>query len=133
MSLSDRDRSLLALNQQLLEAAVTGDWAQYKELCANSLSCFEAETNGHLVEGLAFHHHYFPEQAPTRVQAGAGGTQVTMARPHLRWLGDDAVVISYTRLVQRQVDGTSVTSSCCETRVWQQLNGAWKLVHVHRS
>ena len=133
MSLNERDHSMLALNQRLLEAAVYGDWAQYAELCSDSLSCFEAETNGQLVEGLDFHRYYFPEQAPARTHAGVGGTQVTMARPHLRWLSDAAVVISYTRLVQRQVDGEAITSSCCETRVWQQINGSWKLVHLHRS
>ena len=133
MSHTERDRSLLALNQRLLEAAVTGDWAQYAELCSDSLSCFEAETNGYLVEGLDFHRYYFPEQAPAQAAAGPGGTQVTMSRPHLRWLSNDAVVISYTRLVQRQVDGTALTSCCCETRIWQQLHGTWKLVHVHRS
>jgi hypothetical protein len=56
-----------------------------------------------------------------------------MARPHLRWLGDDAVVVSYTRLTQHWQDGTAHTSRCCETRIWQRLHGQWLQVHVHRS
>jgi calcium/calmodulin-dependent protein kinase (CaM kinase) II len=56
-----------------------------------------------------------------------------MARPHLRWLGDDAVVLSYTRLTQRVGAEGPVTHSCCETRIWQQLGGRWLHVHVHRS
>ncbi len=56
-----------------------------------------------------------------------------MARPHLRWLSDSVVVLSYTRLTQRQINGDFITASCCETRIWQQIQGAWKQVHVHRS
>ena len=135
MTSVDRDRTILELNQKLLEAAVGGDWASYTALCAPSLSCFEAETNGHLVEGLDFHRFYFPDEAPAAPSGttSACSAQVTMARPHLRWLGDDAVVVSYTRLVQRMNGAEAITSSCCETRIWQQQDAAWKLVHVHRS
>lgn len=125
------DSTILNLNQKLLEAAVGGDWQSYALLCCPSLSCFEAETNGHLVEGLDFHRFYFPETAPA--SGASDGPQVTMARPHLRWLSDDAVVLSYTRLVQRNSDAGAVTSSCCETRIWQQQQGSWRMVHVHRS
>jgi hypothetical protein len=124
---TDRDREILALNQKLLQAALHGDWATYADLCCPSVSCFEAESNGQLVEGLEFHRFYFPSQ-PTASQ-----NQVTMSRPHVRWLNDDAAVLSYVRLVQRLTDGQPVTQSCLETRVWQRLNNHWKLVHMHRS
>ena len=135
MSSAGRDSIVLELNQKLLEAAVGGDWASYAALCDPSLSCFEAETNGNLVEGLDFHRFYFPDESHSlSSDASAGNSvQVTMARPHLRWLSDDAVVISYTRLVQRTAGDEAITSSCCETRIWQQQNNNWKLVHVHRS
>lgn len=130
MAHSERDREILHLNQQLLESVVRCDWTTYTEHCSDDLTCFEAETNGMLVEGLPFHRYYF--ELP-----GGDGTPspvtVTMARPHLRWLGDDAVVISYTRLSQRLQHGEPITASCCETRVWQRLNGRWRQVHVHRS
>jgi calcium/calmodulin-dependent protein kinase (CaM kinase) II len=130
MAHSERDREILHLNQQLLESVVRGDWATYAELCSDDLTCFEAETNGVLAEGLPFHRYYF------ELPAGDGTPSpvtVTMARPHLRWLGDDGVVISYTRLSQRLQNGEPITASCCETRVWQRLNGRWQQVHVHRS
>ena len=130
MAHSERDREILHLNQQLLESVVRGDWATYTEHCSDDLTCFEAETNGVLVEGLPFHRYYFElpggDGAPSPVT-------VTMARPHLRWLGDDAVVISYTRLSQRLQHGEPITANCSETRVWQRLNGRWQQVHVHRS
>lgn len=129
--ISNRDQDLLAINQTMLESVVRGDWATYAGLCSEDLSCFESETNGVLAEGLLFHRYYFelpgdPGDQPTPVQ-------VSMARPHLRWLSDDAVVLSYTRLTQRLSDGIPITSSCCETRIWQRRNGHWQQVHVHRS
>ena len=35
------------------------DWATYEELCDPSLTAFEPESRGQLVEGLAFHRFYF--------------------------------------------------------------------------
>ena len=130
MSLSESDREILALNQTMLESVVSGDWNRYASFCADDVSCFEAESDGLLVEGLPFHRYYFElpgsDGAPSPVN-------VTMARPHLRWLGDSAVVLSYTRLTQRLVSGEPITARCCETRIWQKINRSWKQVHVHRS
>ena len=123
----DRDQAILALNQTLLECALNGDWAGYAALCCPSLSCIEAETNGQLVEGLDFHRFYFPDEP------AVSGSHVTMSRPSVRWIGTEAAVLSYVRLVQRLVDGQPVTQSCCETRIWQSIAGQWKLVHMHRS
>lgn len=130
MAHSERDREILHLNQTLLDSVVRGDWSTYADLCSDDLTCFEAETNGLLVEGLPFHRYYFElpgsDGAPSPVT-------VTMARPHLRWIGDDGVVLSYTRLSQRLHNGDPITASCCETRIWHRRNGAWQQVHVHRS
>ena len=54
-------------------------------------------------------------------------------RSWLRWLSDDAVVISYTRLTQRLSNGDAITHRCCETRIWQRRKEQWQQVHVHRS
>ena len=126
-----RDQQLLALNQALLESVVTGDWDSYARFCHPSLTCFEAETNGVLSEGLPFHKFYF--DLPSEPSANPSPVAVSMARPHLRWLGPDAAVLSYTRLTQKLINGEPFTLSCCETRVWQCINGTWQQVHVHRS
>ncbi|MFM7653611.1 MAG: DUF4440 domain-containing protein, partial [Vulcanococcus sp.] len=36
----------------MLESVVRGDWTTYASFCSDDLSCFEAETNGLLAEGL---------------------------------------------------------------------------------
>ena len=51
---SDRD-AILAKTQQLLVAIAGGDWNTYAELCDPSLTCFEPEALGNLVDGLDFH------------------------------------------------------------------------------
>jgi hypothetical protein len=112
----------------LLDAIARGDWAVYESLCNPDLTCFEPETLGHLVEGMAFHKFYFD------LGPGTGSRNVTMATPHVRLLGDDAAIVAYTRLVQRQgVNGSPETGRVEETRVWQRIDRSWKLVHIHRS
>ena len=82
----------------MLESVAAGDWEDYSKVCSLEISCFEAESEGHLVEGHAFHRYYF--DLASQNPSAPSPVNVTMARPHLRWLSDDAVVGSYTRLTQ---------------------------------
>lgn len=120
-------QELLDLNQKLLDSIARSDWKMYEQLCDPKLTCFEPEAMGQLVEGMAFHRFYF--QLP-------GATEpfnTTMASPHVRIMGDVAV-ISYVRLNQRvAADGTPTSKAVEETRVWRKQNGVWKHVHFHRS
>src|ERR1700730_8417686 len=118
---------LLRLNQRLLESIATADWATYQELCDPSLTAFEPEALGQLVEGLEFHRFYFD-------RGGAQGPHhTTMCSPRVRIMGDVAV-IAYVRLDQRLgADGSPATTGSEETRVWQRKEGSWKHVHFHRS
>jgi len=126
------EKELICLNQTLLESVVNGDWLTYSNHCSVDLTCFEAETNGVLAEGLAFHRFYFDLPAAAASEPPTP-IQVSMARPHIRWISPDAAVLTYTRLTQKMIDGAAFTASCCETRVWQRIDGTWKHVHVHRS
>jgi hypothetical protein len=125
--MTDPKNELLQLTQRLLDAITSGDWAAYQELCDPSLTAYEPEAPGQLVEGLAFHHFYF-ELGGVR-----GRHQTTVCSPHVRLMGDSAVVC-YARLIQRVgPDGAAVTVATTETRVWQRQNGRWRHVHFHRS
>lgn len=119
---------LLKLNQRLLDSIVNADWATYEQLCDPSLTAFEPEALGHLVEGLDFHRFYFelPGTKTLRHQ--------TMSDAKVRVMGDVGIV-AYVRLIQRTGadGGKPVTSGYEETRVWHCQNGAWRHVHFHRS
>ncbi len=118
---------LLQLNQRLLDSIAKADWATYEELCDPSLTAFEPEAKGQLVEGLEFHRFYF------HLGGAKGSRNTTMCSPRVRVIGA-AAIITYVRLNQRTVaDGSPVTSAVEETRIWQQQEGRWKHVHFHRS
>jgi calcium/calmodulin-dependent protein kinase (CaM kinase) II len=118
---------LLALNRRLLESIAAGDWAAYEELCDPSLTCFEPEARGQWVEGLDFHHFYF------KLGEAGGPVNITVSTPHVRMMGDVAV-ISFIRLVQKlDGNGSPVTARSEETRVWQRQGGRWRHVHFHRT
>lgn len=118
---------LLQLNQRLLDSIAGGDWATYAELCDPSLTAFEPEAHGQLVAGLPFHQFYF--------KLGSAPSQhtTTMASPHVRLIGD-AAVVAYVRLNQRlDAQGQPVVTAVEETRIWQRRDGRWRHVHFHRS
>ena len=78
------EQQLICLNQNLLESVVSGDWLTYSSHCCEDLTCFEAETNGVLAEGLAFHQFYFdlPAAAPSEpaapIQVSMGQTTYSL-------------------------------------------------------
>jgi ketosteroid isomerase-like protein len=122
----ERDE-LIAVTQRLLESIASKDWKTYEALCDPSLTCFEPEARGHLVEGMPFHRFYFdgPSQGATR--------QTTICSPNVRMMGDVAVV-AYNRLTQStDSNGQFQTSVTEETRVWHRQGTGWRLVHFHRS
>ena len=121
-----RRDELLELNQRLLESIAGGDWETYEELCDPTLTAFEPEGRGHLIEGMAFHRFYF-DLGPAE-----GPRTTTMASPAVRLMGDVAVV-TYVRLVQSAARSGPTTSHFEETRVWQMQQGRWRHVHFHRS
>ena len=110
------------LNKQLLDAIDDGDLEAYRELCDPSLTAFEPEALGSLVEGLDFHQTYFG--TPT-----LGKRKSSVRSPHIRLLGNTAV-IAYVRLVQSTTnDGQHSTTAFEETRIWHKIEGGWKNVH----
>jgi calcium/calmodulin-dependent protein kinase (CaM kinase) II len=118
---------LIKLNQRLLESISAGDWETYVALCDPTITAFEPEARGQLVEGMQFHRFYFDLDT----QRSASST--TMCSPQVRMLGDTAVV-SYIRLVQQLDENRRpLTERFEETRVWHRDPHGWRHVHFHRS
>lgn len=119
---------LLELTQQLLDCIATADWETYERLCDPTLSAFEPEARGHLIDGMDFHRFYFD------LESNETPKNTTISSPHVRLLGDDAAVVSCVRLIQHlDRDGHPQTSRFEETRVWERQAGGWRHVHFHRS
>lgn len=121
------EQSLLDASRQLLKSIDTGDWNAYAALCDETLTCFEPEAEGHLVEGLPFHKFYFdlPPSKTPRLSS--------ISSPHVRIVGDVGIVC-YVRLVQKlDASGAPVTATVCETRIWRKDGQKWKHIHFHRS
>ena len=118
---------LIALTQRLLDSIAAQDWATYEQLCDRSITCFEPEARGHLVEGLPFHRFYFERKSESPARNN------TISSPHVRVIGDVAIVC-YIRLI-RSLDGQGrpATTATEETRIWKRQAAGWRLVHLHRS
>jgi len=122
------ENQLLDLTRQLLNSIADQDWSVYTRLCDSSLTCFEPESRGQLVEGMDFHKFYF------ELKGGRSPRNTTIVSPRVRPLGPDAAVVSYVRLIQKlDGSGSPITTAVEETRVWQRIQGEWKHVHFHRS
>ena len=86
-AVSSTDSStLLSLSQDLLDSIDQRNWERYTELCDASLTAFEPEAVGHLVEGMPFHEYYL-SPGPDDLSR-----QSTISCPHFRMMGDVAVV-----------------------------------------
>lgn len=126
-ALNEDREEILNLTQDLLVAITSGNWELYTQLCDPSLTAFEPEARGYLVDGLDFHHYYFKIRGDD-----SNPIQSTIVAPHIRIMGDVAI-IAYTRLTQRVTAEGPTTSAMEETRVWERVDGIWKHVHFHRS
>jgi calcium/calmodulin-dependent protein kinase (CaM kinase) II len=130
MSTGDLDEreEILQCTERLLGAISAGNWELYETLVDPSLTCFEPEACGHLIDGLDFHHFYFL----AKKEEGTS-SQTTIVAPHIRVLGDVGI-IAYTRLSQHADTSGKFTSRAMEeTRVWHRKDGQWRQVHFHRS
>ena len=157
-------KDVLDANQKLLNSIASCSYGQYKKLCSPDMTCFEPESNGMLVEGLNFHKYYF--DLGTKINANKNKknregdaddaddpsssaslitmkTNITMSQPHVRWIGKECAVVSYTRIDQilqqnnnggQQQELQPITKTMSETRIWQvQQDGSLVHVHFHKS
>lgn len=127
--MSSAQEEILLLSRQLLNAIDSGNWKAYAALCDESITCFEPEALGHLVEGLPFHKFYFDlPGSPTKP-----AKQSTISSPHVRVMGSSAVV-TYVRVVQKlDASGSPISVAAMETRIWEKKDSKWKHVHFHRT
>jgi hypothetical protein len=125
--MSNSTHELVGITQELLNSIACADWNTYAKLCHSSLTAFEPEGRGHLIEGLPFHKHYFD------LGAAKTAPKNSISSPHVRVLGDIGI-ICYSRLTQTfDEQGKPITRVSEETRIWQKMDGKWMHIHFHRS
>ncbi|CEK15234.1 ketosteroid isomerase-like enzyme [Chthonomonas calidirosea] len=121
-------RELLEITWRLLHAIDTGDAETYAALSSPELSCFE-DVCAYRIDGLEFHLDLIRSMAK---RLGSAPLRFDILSPRVQIYGDCGIV-TYTRLQTFEQDGMPHWKSYNETRVFVKQNGAWKLVHFHRS
>ncbi|XP_041920844.1 calcium/calmodulin-dependent protein kinase type II subunit gamma isoform X2 [Alosa sapidissima] len=125
-----RKQEIIKITEQLIEAINNGDFEAYTRICDPSLTSFEPETLGNLVEGMDFHKFYFENL----LSKNSKPVHTTILNPHVHLIGEDAACIAYIRLTQ-YMDAQGRPRSCQseETRVWHRRDAKWLNVHFHCS
>ena len=118
---------VVELTRRLLRSIAEGDWKTYAS-CATRRSRRSSRSRaGNWSKG-------WTSTASISNRGGIrGGYNISFCAPHVRVLGD-AAVVCYVRLLQMQDDaGKAVVHRFEETRVWQRQSSGWRHVHFHRS
>ncbi|CAB3406870.1 unnamed protein product [Caenorhabditis bovis] len=125
--ISAQKQEIVRVTQQLLDAISCKDFDVYTRLCDTSMTCFEPEALGNLIEGIEFHRFYFDGTRKNQ-------NHTTMLNPNVHIVGEDGACIAYVKLTQFvDRNGESHTRQSQESRVWSRKQGRWVCVHVHRS
>uniref|UniRef100_A0A9J8BU43 calcium/calmodulin-dependent protein kinase n=1 Tax=Cyprinus carpio carpio TaxID=630221 RepID=A0A9J8BU43_CYPCA len=101
-----------------------------RKMCDPSVTAFEPEALGNLVEGLDFHRFYFENLWSKNSKP----VHTTILNPHIHLIGEEAACIAYIRITQYlDTNGMPCTAQSEETRIWHRKDGKWQIVHFHRS
>jgi hypothetical protein len=114
------------------------DIASYHETTSPDLTLYEWWVTPHRIDGLPFHEFMMTANAEKGTVFGAEAkgekakTRFDLSNLLIQRYGDCAIA-SYTLLTSTSTaDGVKVAAHN-ETRVIVKLDGAWKVVHVHKS
>jgi ketosteroid isomerase-like protein len=121
-----------------LQAVQENDLAAYRETTSEDLTLYEWWVTPQRLDGIPFHEFMMIANARLGTVFGAetGGPQATtrldLANLHIQRYGDTAIA-SYTLLATTaSPEGVKVVAHN-ESRVIVKIDGAWKIVHVHKS
>jgi len=109
----------------------------YNETTSDDLTLYEWWVTPHRIDGLPFHEFMMASNAERGTVFGAEGkgkssTRFDLSNLHVQNYGD-TVIVSYTLLISTTTsDGVKVAAHN-ESRVIVNLDGTWKVVHVHKS
>ncbi|GIV21744.1 MAG: hypothetical protein KatS3mg023_3495 [Armatimonadota bacterium] len=124
-----REQEVMQTLERLLHAIYCQDTDTYRELVADDVSSFEAETPARL-DTLDFHLHYMRQQKSVRPP----NTQyrLDIVHPRVQMYGNVAIV-TYTLVVTRSGENGILFTTTNETRVFVREDGRWLMVHFHKT
>ena len=120
-----------------LQAIQENDVSAYRETTSEELTLYEWWVTPHRIDGLPFHEFMMTSNAERGAVFGAEGkakskTRFDLANLHIQRYGD-AAIASYTLMISSSSEGGVSVAAHNESRVMAKQNGAWKVVHVHKS
>ncbi|MBI5842799.1 MAG: nuclear transport factor 2 family protein [Chloroflexi bacterium] len=121
-----------------LKGILENDIASYHETTAKDLTLYEWWVTPHRLDGLPFH-EFMMTANDTRGSVFGAEDQGQKARSRfdlsnlrIQRYGDTAIA-SYTLLISTALSTGVTVAAHNESRVMVKLDGAWKVVHVHKS
>jgi len=131
------DEEIIAFLKKHLQSIQENDTQTYNETTAEDLTLYEWWITPQRIDGLPFHEFMMTSNAARGTVFGAEAKGKSTARfdlsnLHIQNYGDTAIA-SYTLLISTaSAEGVKVVSHN-ESRVIVKQNGAWKVVHAHKS
>ncbi|KAG0605816.1 hypothetical protein M758_9G089800 [Ceratodon purpureus] len=131
---------LLQATVELLEGLDSGNYKTYQRYCHPSVTVFEPNSQGQLVEGMDLRNFKFNLGSATDRLSLTQRLRSTVVAPKVTILSSGVALVLYTRVLKtlnKPEDGDIEAYN--ETGVWQRLKVEdgprkdWKLVHYHRS
>lgn len=131
------DHEVVEFLKKHLQAIQDNDVQTYNETTADDLTLYEWWVTPHRIDGLPFHEFMMSSNAERGTVFGAEGkgkssTRFDLSNLHIQRYGGTAIA-SYTLLISTATADDVKVASHNESRVMVRLNGAWKVVHVHKS
>jgi len=133
------DPEVLAFLQKHLQSIQENDLKTYHETTAEDLTIYEWWVTPHRIDGIPFHDFMMTANAERGTVFGAEGQKnaeasirLDLSNLHIQRYGETAIA-SYTLLVSTALPEGVRVASHNESRVMVKLDGAWKVVHVHKS
>jgi hypothetical protein len=131
------NEEIIAFLKVHLRSIQENDIQTYHETTAEDLTLYEWWITPHRIDGLPFHEFMMTSNAERGTVFGAEGkarsrTRFDLSNLHIQNY-DETAIASYTLLISTATpEGVGVVSHN-ESRVMVRRDGAWKVVHVHKS
>ena len=131
------DPEILEFFYRHMQSIQDNDLRAYRNTVSQDLSLYEWWVTPHRLDGVPFHEFMMSANARRGTVFGVDGdastkTRFDYANMQVQRYADTAI-LSYTLLVSSASPQGVQVSSHNESRVLVNLDGKWKVVHVHKS